>query len=273
MPLRLFICCACLFSLSFESALARAVSIEAVDEEVLRVCADPANMPFSNEKGEGFENDIAVLLAEWLDKELSYDFFPQAVGYIRNTLNKKKCDVLIGIPTGNNLVLNSNPYYRWGYSMVYLKDAGIVVDRPDHPQLAELRIGAVAGTPTEYVLHLHNLMGRVRPYKLVFDTRLHSIAHEMIIDLKNGFTDIVFMAAPLAAYYARLEGLEVEMIPIVSNERHDYGKVEFLMAMGVRLGENDWKRLINTFLREKKDDIKAILDKHGVPTRPLRPAR
>ena len=252
---------------------ARATSIQAVDAETLRVCADPANMPFSNKEQEGFENDIARLLAQWLKKDLSYDWFPQAIGYVRNTLNKKRCDVFIGMPTGSDLVLNTNPYYRWGYSMVYRSDAGIEVDRPDHPQLAELRIGAVAGTPPNYVLHLHNLMGRVRPYKLIFDTRLRSIAHEMVLDLKNGFVDILFMADILASYYAREEGLDITMIPITSTEQNDYGKVEFLMAMGVRHGENDWKRLLNSFLREEKDAIRAILQKHQIPVRPVRPAR
>ena len=254
------------------TAWARGITIDAVDQENLRVCADPSNLPFSNEKGEGFENDIAQLLAEWLERKLVYEWFPQAIGFVRNTLAKKKCDVIIGITSGDELVLNTNPYYRWGHVMAYLEDSGIVVDRPDHPQLAELRIGAVAGTPTNYMLHRYNLMSRVRPYDLIFDTRKRSVGHEMIEDLKNGLTDIVYMAAPIAAYHAKQLGLPLVMIPLESTNQ-GHGKLDFLMTMGVRAGENDWKRTLNRFLRAKKDEIAAIFKKHGVPTLPLRPKR
>ncbi|MBC6444552.1 MAG: quinoprotein dehydrogenase-associated putative ABC transporter substrate-binding protein [Alphaproteobacteria bacterium GM202ARS2] len=254
------------------SAWARGITIDAVDLETLRVCADPSNLPFSNDKGEGFENEIAQLLADWLERDLVYEWFPQAIGFVRNTLSKKKCDVIIGITSGDAEVLNTNPYYRWGHVMAYLDDSGIVVDRPDHPQLAELRIGAVAGTPTNHVLHRYNLMSRVRPYNLIFDTRKQSIGRDMIKDLENGLTDIVYMAAPIAAYHAKQEGLKLVTIPLETTDQ-GHGKLDFLMTMGVRAGENDWKRTLNRFLRAKKDDIQAILKKHGVPTLPLRPKR
>ena len=255
-----------------QEASARAITVDAVDQDNLRVCADPANLPFSNEKGEGFENDIAQLLADWLERNLVYEWFPQAIGFVRNTLTKAKCDVIIGTTSGDDMVLNTNPYYRWGYVMAYLEDSGIVVDRPDHPQLAELRIGAVAGTPTNFSLHRYNLMSRVRPYNLIFDTRKESIGRDMIRDLKNGLTDIVYMAAPIAAFYGREQNVQLVMIPLESTDQ-GHGKLDFLMTMGVRPGENDWKRTLNRFLREKKDDIAAILQKHGVPTLPLRPKR
>ena len=161
-------------------ANARESAIEAVDKNNLRVCADPSNLPFSNEKGEGFENEIANLLGEKLNIPVVYDFFPQVIGYVRNTLNKKKCDIIIGITAGNELVLNTIPYMRWAYGMVYLKDSGIDVDRPDHPQLAELSIGVQAGTPPTFVLQRYNLMGRVRPYNLTFDPRVAVIGLSLI---------------------------------------------------------------------------------------------
>ena len=150
-------------------ALSRESAIEAVDKENLRVCADPSNLPFSNENGEGYENEIAELLGKKLNIPVVYDFFPQVIGYVRNTLNKKKCDVIIGITAGNELVLNTIPYMRWSYGMVYLKESEIDVDRPNHPQLADLSIGVQAGTPPTFVLQRYNLMGRVRPYNLTFD--------------------------------------------------------------------------------------------------------
>ena len=99
---------------------ARESAIEAVDKNNLRVCADPSNLPFSNENGEGFENDIAELLGKKLNIPVVYEFFPQVIGYVRNTLNKKKCDIIIGITAGNDLVLNTVPYMRWSYGMIFL---------------------------------------------------------------------------------------------------------------------------------------------------------
>ena len=248
------------------------MAIEAVDKVNLRVCADPSNLPFSNAKGEGVENDIAMLLADWLGKGLVYEYFPQAIGFVRNTLTKKKCDVLIGITGSNPFVLNTNPYYRWGYIIAYPKGSGIRVDRADHPQLAELRIGAVAGAPTNFVLQRYNLMAKVRPYNLRVDTRFHSVGRQMMEDMRKGLIDIAFMSAPIAAYHARELGMELVVIPLKSTDQ-GYGKMDYLMTMGVRPGENDWKRTINRFLKEKRNEIAQIFEKHHFPTMPIRQTR
>ena len=196
---------ALLFNISVN---ARESAIEAVDTQNLRVCADPSNLPFSNEKGEGFENDIANLLGKKLKIPVVYEYFPQVIGYVRNTLNKKKCDIIIGITAGNDLVLNTVPYMRWSYGMLFLKDNGIDVDRPNHPQLADLSIGVQAGTPPTFVLQRYNLMGRVRPYNLTFDPRKAVIGESMIEDLIDGLVDIVFMSGPIAVYYLEKNGMD-----------------------------------------------------------------
>ena len=196
--------CLLILALVFNiQANARESAIEAVDTKNLRVCADPSNLPFSNENGEGFENDIAELLGEKLGIPVVYEYFPQVIGYVRNTLNKKKCDIIIGITAGNDLVLNTVPYMRWSYGMLFLKDNGIEVDRPNHPQLAELSLGVQAGTPPTFVLQRYNLMGRVRPYNLTFDPRKAVIGESMIEDLIDGLVDIVFMSGPIAVYYLK----------------------------------------------------------------------
>ena len=119
---------------------ARESAIEAVDTKNLRVCADPSNLPFSNEKGEGFENDIAKLLGQKLNIPVVYEYFPQVIGYVRNTLNKKKCDIIIGITASNDLVLNTVPYMRWSYGMIFLKDNGIEAVSYTHLTLPTKRI-------------------------------------------------------------------------------------------------------------------------------------
>src|SRR5690349_24443344 len=95
------------------------LSIELIDPKVLRVCADPRNMPFSNEKGEGFENKLAELVAQKLGKTLAYTWYPQAPGFVRNTLGAYKCDLIMGYPQGNDLVQSTNPYYRTAYALVF----------------------------------------------------------------------------------------------------------------------------------------------------------
>src|ERR1700716_3834224 len=101
------------------------LSIERVDPKVLRVCADPRNMPFSNEKGEGIENKLAELFAEKLQKKLDYTFFPQATGFVRMTLGAHRCDVIMGFPQGDELVQGTNPYYRTAYALVAKQGSGL----------------------------------------------------------------------------------------------------------------------------------------------------
>ena len=124
------------------------LGLELVDPKVLRVCADPANMPFSNEHGEGFENKIAELLAAKLDKRLAYTWYPQSTGFVRKTLGSFRCDVIMGFPQGDDLVQSTNPYYRSVYALV-TKQGGELdgVDTLGDARLKGKRIGIVAGTP------------------------------------------------------------------------------------------------------------------------------
>src|SRR5712691_3036083 len=124
------------------------LSIELVDPKVLRVCADPRNLPFSNEKGEGFENKLAELFAEKLQKKLDYMYFPQATGFVRVTLAAHRCDVIMGFPQGDDLVQGTNPYYRTAYALVAKQGGGLdEVAALEDQRLKDKHIGIVAGTP------------------------------------------------------------------------------------------------------------------------------
>ena len=270
-------CSICLFFLlSFADKLtARESAIEAIDTNNLRVCADPSNLPFSNENGDGFENDIAELLGKKLNIPVVYEFFPQVIGYVRNTLDKKKCDVIIGITANHELVLNTVPYMRWSYGMIFLKDNGIDVNRPDHPQLADLSIGVQAGTPPTFVLQRYNLMSRVRPYNLTFDPRIAVIGETMIDDLIDGLTDIVFMSGPIGTYYLNKKGYDNTKYTFIPLETTDqgWGRMDYYTTMGVRDGETDWKKKLNKFIKTNQKEIDAILIKHNVPILSLRPGK
>src|SRR5207245_4913313 len=122
------------------------LSIELVDPKVLRVCADPRNMPFSDEKGEGFENKLAELVAQKLGKSLAYAWYPQAPGFVRNTLGAYKYDVIMGYPQGNDVVQSTDPYSRTGYALVLRHGSGLAsIDTLGDPRRKGRRIGFVAG--------------------------------------------------------------------------------------------------------------------------------
>src|SRR3989440_5224125 len=163
------------------------LSIELVDPKVLRVCADPRNLPFSNEKGEGFENKLAELFAEKLQKKLDYMFFPQASGFVRITLGAHRCDVIMGFPQGDELVQGTNPYYRTAYALVARPGSGLedVASLGDE-RLKGKHLGIVAGTPPATNMAVNGLMTNARPYPLMIDTRIDSSAVAMINDFVAG---------------------------------------------------------------------------------------
>ena len=182
----------------------RELSIELVDPKVLRVCADPRNMPFSDEQGEGFENKLAELFAEKLGKSLAYAWYPQATGFVRNTLGAHKCDVIMGFPQGNDIVQSTNPYYRTSYALVFKPGNGLDgIENLSDPRLKAKHIGIVAGTPPSNYLASSGLMTRAKPYPLVIDTRVDSSAEAMIKDLRAGAIDAAILWGPMAGWYAR----------------------------------------------------------------------
>src|SRR6266571_3235867 len=140
------------------------LSIELIDHKVLRVCADPRNMPFSDQQGEGFENKLAELFAQKLGKSLSYVWYPQATGFVRNTLGAHKCDVIMGFPQGNDLVQSTNPYYRTSYALVFKPGRGLDgIETLEDTRLKGKHLGVVAGTPPSTYLATAGLMADARP--------------------------------------------------------------------------------------------------------------
>src|SRR6185437_6611542 len=156
------------------------LSIELVDPKVLRVCADPRNLPFSNEKGEGFENKLAELFAAKLHKKIDYMYFPQATGFVRMTLGAHRCDVIMGFPQGDDLVQGTNPYYRTAYALISKQNSGLEdVTALEDARLKGKHIGIVAGTPPATNMSANGLMADAKPYPLVVDTRVDSSAQAM----------------------------------------------------------------------------------------------
>jgi quinoprotein dehydrogenase-associated probable ABC transporter substrate-binding protein len=240
-----------------------ALSIELVDPKVFRVCADPHNMPFSNQAGEGFENKVAELFANKLGKSLAYTWFPQSVGFIRNTLNAHKCDIIMGFPQGGELAQSTNPYYRTAYAIVFKPGTGLDgIESLTDPRLKGKKIGVVAGTPPATYLAMQGLLTSVKGYQLVIDTRVESSAESMMKDLASGEIDTGVLWGPMAGYYAKLAG-DVKVVPLVKDTGGP--RLAYRMTMGVRAADQEWKRQLNTMIRENQGEINRIILSYGVP--------
>ena len=240
------------------------LSIELIDPKVLRVCADPSNMPFSTDKGEGFENKLAELVANKLGKGLSYSFYPQAPGFVRNTLAAHKCDVIMGVPQGDDIVQVTNPYYRTAYSLVFKQGHGLEgVDTLGDPRLKGKRIGVVAGTPPGNNMTANGLMANAKPYPLVVDTRVDSSAAAMMHDLVAGDIDAGVLWGPMAGYYAPQSTPAVTVVPLVKETAGP--RLAYRIAMGVRYADQEWKRQLNRTIQDDQPAISRLLLGFGVP--------
>ncbi len=240
------------------------LSIELVDPKVLRVCADPRNLPFSNEKGEGFENKLAELFAEKLQKKLDYMYFPQATGFVRMTLGAHRCDVIMGFPQGDELVQGTNPYYRTAYALVAKQGSGLdEVNTLDDARLKGKHIGIVAGTPPATNMAANGLMVNAKPYPLMIDTRYDSSAEAMIGDLISGTIDAGILWGPMAGFYAKHASQPLHVTPLVKETTGP--RLTFRIGMGVRPADQNWKRLLNRLIQENQPAINKLLLDFGVP--------
>ena len=246
------------------SAGAQAQTSDLVQRSLLRVCADPANLPFSDEDREGFENKIADLLGEKLGVPVVYEWFPQATGFVRQTLASKKCDIIMGYAQGHELVQNTNHYYRSSYVMLYLKGGKLEgLKNLDDPRLKEARIGATAGTPPATVLALNALLGNLEPYPLMVDRRHESPAEKMVADLVAKKIDLALLWGPIGGYFAKKSGTDITVVPMANETKGP--RMAYRITFGIRRGEIEWKRQLNTLIKENQDAINKIMLDFGVP--------
>jgi quinoprotein dehydrogenase-associated probable ABC transporter substrate-binding protein len=242
----------------------------------LRVCQDPNNLPFSNVKGEGIENKIAVVFGKALNLPVTYYSFPQRLAFIRNTLKFKlpgddyPCDIVIGVPAGYDQVSVTKPYYRSTYALVFAKGKGLDQVRSgedflklDPARLATLRIGVYDRSPASAWLSKHQLLDQGVPYPIMNPDPQQYPGEIIEKDLANGKLDAAIVWGPIAGYYAqRVKSPALVVVPL----RSEPGvKFDYEMAMGVRYGEREWKQQIEGLIESKRPEIQAILNEYGVP--------
>ncbi|MCJ2010632.1 rare earth element methanol dehydrogenase accessory protein XoxJ [Methylobacterium sp. J-092] len=237
-----------------------------VTADVLRVCGDPGNMPFSERKEDGFENRIAAIIADELKIKVRYYWLTQGPGFVRNTLGTGLCDLIVGSALGSEGVQNTNPYYRSVYTLIVKQGDLAGVTGLDDPRLKGKRIGVIAGTPPVNRmgdLGLISSMKAYAPYQLDPARKNQTVGAEIVSDLAAGQIDAAVLWGPSAGWLAKQSGTAMDVIPLLKEP--DRPPMSYRIAMAVRIGENDWKRSLNTILRKRRSDIEAVLRDFDVP--------
>lgn len=238
------------------------------DPSEFKVCADQDNLPFSNAKLEGFENKIAELIANDLGKKLSYQFWYDRFGFLRNTLNAGRCDVIIGTNTGNDALLTSKPYYRSGHVFIWRKESGFNITDWDSPDLRKGVIGVVDKAPVARPLFDKDLMANARPYRLMRDLNLPPSF--IVDDLAKGDIDIAILWGPIAGYYAKKSTVPMVVVPAPEYGDIDKsGQLGYNISVGVRKKETERLAEIQGVLDRRQADILKILDEYGIPHVPV----
>ncbi len=276
-----------LLPLARRAALLAAVLLPAVpalaqqpapgDDGVLRVCADPQSLPLSNRKQEGYENKIAELLAKDLGWKLEYTWFPQRMGFIRNTLRAKdpaserfKCDLVIGVPVGFELASTTKAYFRSTYALAYVKGRGLdSVKAPEDllklppATLGKLKFGVFGQTPPTDWLLRHKLFDQAVSYQRQSGDPEAYPGEIIEKDLSAGRIDVAFAWGPIAGYFAKMAPKgNIQVVPFKPEPEI---KFDYAMAMGVRFGEKDWKAKVEQLVEKNRPQIQAILASYGAP--------
>ncbi|MDC6476720.1 quinoprotein dehydrogenase-associated putative ABC transporter substrate-binding protein [Methylophilaceae bacterium] len=240
-------------------------------DDEFKVCADQDNLPYSNDKGEGFENKIAEVLAADLGKELSYQFWHDRFGFLRNTLNAKRCDVIIGTNTTYDALDTTKPYYRAGHVWIYREDSGYDISSWDSPDLKKGVIGLVDKSPVTQALNANGLMANARPYRIQRD--LTRSPGEPVEDVISGKIDVAIMWGPLGGYYAKQSDVDLVVVEIPeysTGNKKLQGKTYWNISAGVRKREVERREMVEGAIFRNLDKIYAIMDEYGIPhTEPI----
>ena len=237
----------------------------------LRVCADPNNLPFSNERLEGFENKIAALVGREMGLEVEYTWWAQRRGFIRNTLRAGACDLVIGVPASFELALTTSPYYRSTYVFVYRKDSRLNIRSFDDPQLRKIKIGVqligddFANTPPAHALSRRGIIQNVRGYTLYGDYAQANPPARIIEAVAKGDVDVAVAWGPLAGYFAGRQKAPLSIVPVSPEIDLPFLPFVYDISMGVRRGDDAFREELEEILARRRAEIDGILEEYGVP--------
>lgn len=263
------------FAFSALLFVAANLSVAHADSRVLRVAADPNNLPFSNERGEGFENKIAELVAKELGARLEYMWWPQRRGFFRETLGSGRADLVIGVPAGFERVLPTRPYYRSSYVFVFRRGESPVTSFDD-PRLQHVRVGVqlvgddAFNAPPAHALAARGAVENVRGYTLYGNYTDDSPPSAIVRAVATGEIDVAVAWGPMAGYFAQRQPQPLDWRFVSPESDGPMLPFTFRIAMGVRRGAAGLRDEVDRVIERKAADIDRILDAYGVPRLRLR---
>ena len=242
----------------------QAQTSDLVSKRAFRVCADPANYPMSDKDGTGYENKLAEFFAAKLELPLTYEWYPMATGFIRNTLASNKCDVVIGYAQGHEMVLNTNHYMTSAFALVVKQNGPLAdVTTLSDPALKEVKLGIIAGSPPADHMARNGLLRAAKAYNLVVDRRYESPVVDLLEDVEAGVTQGAILWGPIAGPLVKQNYPDLKVTPLLQETLPP--RLFFRITMGVRQGEKVWQRKLNSLIRRHQGEINAILTEAGVP--------
>ncbi|MBD9357111.1 substrate-binding domain-containing protein [Methylomonas albis] len=256
--------------IAFLAAILSFATAVAADSE-LRVCADPDNLPFSNQKQEGFENKIAKLLADDLGMKLNFYWQKQRQGYIRETLGAKYCDVMMGVPHGYERVLSTRPYYRSGYAFVTARGRHLAFKSFDDPRLHKLKIGLHAigidgsNSPPANALARRGIVENIVGYSMWGEESIDNPQGEIVSAVAKQEIDVAIVWGPIGGYFAKPFGKALVVTPAPADADMPSMPFDFDISLGVRKGEEAFAAQLEQSLTRKQREIQDILTAYNVP--------
>lgn len=245
-----------------------AIPALAADQPVLRVCADPNNLPFSNTRGEGFENKLAELLAAKIGAKLEYTWWAERKSFIKNSLDAGRCDVVIGVPSSMPSVLMTKPYYRSTYVFVTRHDRNLQLENLGEPRLAEWHIGVhVVGddyAPPAAALARRGITKNVTGYSLFGEYGEEDPPRKIVDAVARGDIDVAIVWGPFAGYFAKQETVPLDIVP-VSPSTFLALPFTYDISAAVRKGDDALKTQLDNVIETDSAEIRQILDEYGVP--------
>lgn len=248
-----------------------AVTAACWGEPVLRVCADPNNLPYSNEQQQGFENHLASLIAQDMGMQVSYVWYPQGEKFFRKTLDAGACDVVMGVPPGMDEAAATRPYYVSSYAFLSRKDRHLKITSLDDPRLRTLKIGVhVLGEQEDSVPPVHALISRgiVRNlvgYSIFGHLDEANPAADLIRAVVNRDVDVAVVWGPLAGYFARTSAVPLEVTPIEADPKNPSLPMEYSIGIGVRPQDTELRQRLDAELERRQPEIQRLLVSYGIP--------